>query len=140
MNDTKYPRGRFDSTTGLTYYWQTVSFRSHLWHGRFPSHRTLDVRQLVQALIARRFRGRSDELDDVCIGKFARKKVDPNAAGAIDPVLMLWRRRCGRAKVRGRTSGDVDRQGQNTPSGTTSSKLKAKPARIRRRQKRKPSN
>lgn len=53
---------------------QTASFLSQRWHGFLPSHRTFEVRQLTQALMARRFRGRcSGELEQAeFIGNFVR--------------------------------------------------------------------
>lgn len=60
------------SSRTASWYLQAELFRSHLWHGCFPSHRTLDVRQLTQALMARRLRGRSDEVVR-SIGNFARR-------------------------------------------------------------------
>lgn len=55
-----------------SWYWHTASFLSHLWQGLLPSHRTLEVRQLTHALIARRFRGRSVAVVR-SIGNFGRK-------------------------------------------------------------------
>jgi hypothetical protein len=60
------------SSRTASWYRQAELFRSHLWHGCLPSHRTLDVRQLTQALMARRLRGRSDEVVR-SIGNFARR-------------------------------------------------------------------
>jgi hypothetical protein len=72
-------RNKFSSLTA-SWYWQVVPFLSHRWQGRLPSQRTLEVRQLTHALIARRLRGRGEAGGS--IGKFGNALAEaspPNA-------------------------------------------------------------
>ena len=75
-------RSTFSSLTASK-YWQDALFRSQRWQGRLPSHRTLEVRQLTQALMARRLRGRGE----VCgfIGNLVREHI----AWWVDPVFKV---------------------------------------------------
>lgn len=74
-------RSTFSSLTASK-YWQEALFLSHRWQGRLPSQRTLDVRQLTQALMARRLRGRGEV---GFIGNLVRERV----AWWVDPVFKV---------------------------------------------------